>query len=347
MLTISCYAGPIRRTTIDQLSTDQDPTKPDPKPTRKEIAALVKAMRSEHALTPNKEAFYNKYTRYFNCYAYASGGVGSPYEANEYDAPFKTFAVPGASVGQPMRFITAEELDRGVVADGYQRVAPLHASPAERAKLNQAAANQKRPGYTLVAGFIDNTGGAQGIHFAVRDDQNHWSQKFGAGKIQHEDSDGKTLVAPHLGKNLFQRRDVPDGWDYAQNFVGYYWRPSAGLNVTGGVPPVVPVTEKGTGKINKDVWLGQQGDIRTAKEVVGWSLKQESPSSFKLGLQHANGEATFVHLPKAILANLDGVYYVNISDPSGPATQLEINDTGKVTQHSVPMTSIKRPSPFR
>lgn len=323
-------------------------TKPPlgPTPTKAEVAKFVTALRAEHAATTNKEAFYNKYAHYFNCYAYASGGVGSPYALEGYDKPSKTFAVPGAAAGQPMRLIIAEELDRAVIADGYQRVVPLSASPAERARRNQQAANEIRQGYTLVAAFLDNQGGAQSFHFAMRDDTKHWSQKFGSSTVEHHDFDHHSpIAAPHLGKNSFQRSDMLNGWDYALRFVGYYWRPNAGLNVRGGIVPAVGIEEHG--HVRSDVWLDIAGGVCAAKEITGWSLKATSSTNFTLGLQHANGEVSFVSLPKSILVHLDGVYHISLSDPSGPTTQLQISDAGKARQLSLPNSDIKRPTPFR
>ncbi len=316
--------------------------------TKEEISEFLATLRAEYAKTENTAEFFEKYRRYYNCYAYASGSVSNPYAMEGYDAPFMTRSIPGGAAGAPMRFITAEELDRAVVADGYTRVVPPNVTdPAEKLKLNQKAASEVRKGYTLVAAFIDDRGGSQDFHFAVRDSGKLWSQKFGSGKVEYEDFDDSRIDPPHLNKNVFQNTDIVSQKEHNKRFVGYYWRPEKGLYVEGAACPAVGVKIAGTNDYSHNVWLSASGTVRAAKEVRGWSLKTEKNGDFKLGLQHDGNDTTFITLPKSLLTTLDGVTHIYFSDPSGPGTALEVQPNGKVKQRAWEYLDAKRPSPFR
>ena len=50
---------------------------PKPPKAAAEVEALMAEVRTDFSATPDKMIFFQKYTALFNCYAYASGGVGN------------------------------------------------------------------------------------------------------------------------------------------------------------------------------------------------------------------------------------------------------------------------------
>lgn len=317
------------------------------------MQAFLAQLQSEYDETTDKKQFFEKYRFYYNCYAYASGGMGTPYADTGEGRFYPYMAVPGAAGGDPMRLATPQELDRALIADGYQRTIPPdidHFLTADaRARWNQNIADEKKPGQTLVAAFINEKDPlTEAYHFAVRGDTGQWSQKFGRGVIQTLDEDGTPLRPPHSGDNCFQQADAPEGERSGWKFVGYYWRPAEGIRTASNAHfPVVGLPAEEPGRTRQDVWMNATGVLSTAEEVKGWSLSKREDGRFELCLENAHGTATRVTLPEAFTTiSDDGTHSILVNDPSGPAIDIELSPNGQVTGTEIPNPRTTRPSPF-
>jgi hypothetical protein len=335
-----------------------DPSTPHPQSlpkTRRAIEALVQSLRAEHAAAPDKTVFYDTHRTLFNCYAYASGGVGNPFVMNAYDTPTLTMAIPGARAGKPMRFVDGDELDRAIIADGYTPAIPKDAQRTLSAdallRMQATIAKEIRPDQVLIAALIDDSGLRREPHFMLRDQQGRWSQKFGAAAVLHSDYPDGPLTPPHLGHNKIQQRYPQD--EHSYRFVGYYWRPAAGLAVQAGIAPAIGIPSP-AGGYRTDIWRnGNESHVEVAKEVRGWSVKKHPDGSVTLGLEHDNQQRTFLTLDAASIPMLDkrvygeNIGYIAVVDPSGPALQLQLLPDGRVKASTAEYPTAKRPSPFR
>ena len=317
-----------------------------------EMKEFLSFLQSEYDTTPDKAQFFEKYHFYFNCYAYASGGMSDSYAPRDDGMFYPTMAVPGAAAGRPMRLATAQELDRAVVADGYERALPADAapflSPDARDRWNAKIADELRPGKTLVAAFVNVANPTvEAYHFAVRDDRKEWSQKFGRWSATSLDADGEPIRPPHQGLNCFQHPETFEGQPGEWTFVGYYWRPEAGLRTASDYDfPMVGLTSE-QGRTREDVWMNTQGVVGAAEEVHGWSLQKLPDGRFKLGVTNAAGTTSYVDLPESFTRiTEDGGHAIAISDPSGPTIEITMSPGGNVTGTEIPNPHTARPSPF-
>jgi hypothetical protein len=322
--------------------------------TAAEIKEFMAELRAEFAATTDKIAFFQKYRLFFNCYGYASGGIGNPFVMEAYDTPILITAVPGALAGKPMRFVDEHELDRGVVADGYVPVIPRDQaekmSGDEKQKVLDAAEKEIRPNQVLVAALIDDRGYRREIHFMVRNQKGQWSDKHSTWLIKNQNSNHSFFSAPHLGMN--DRQQLSANGQHGYRFVGYYWRPAEGIPVMADVPPVIGIASEKGGDYRKDAWLSPNtSSVYVDKEVRGWSVKKNPDGSIVLGLEHDHKQQTFVTLPRtsilSVPQNGGEIDYIHIADPSGPSMELQVLPNGKVKAATQDYPDIKRPSPFR
>lgn len=270
-------------------------------PTAEQVKAFFEKLPSIRSTFPDARAFYNAYSLYFNCYAYAAGSLGTPFIIGHDGKPFATFAVPGALANQRMKIFTSEALHDAVVADGFQSVDPASYASGNTKTL-------KRHGYTLVASFIDSTvtdGNSASFHFAVRDEHGQWTHKNGDSEIltRRDGIAGGDLRDPHLHPE--------DYLGSRYRFAGYYWRPDAGIHVIGGETPVTPFDKSGhmvesgrfdPQKILRDAWVGARGDyISTSFAIKDVSLESQGDGAFTLRLTRADGEPVTLRIHPSLV----------------------------------------------
>ena len=275
----------------------------------------------------SEDDFYNAARKYFNCYAYASGSTGSPYnEQSEF-----TMSIPGASSGQPMQLFTAAEMDKAVVADGYVR---------QNVDISNLASTEvlKRDGYKLVAAFIDpsiDDGSGLSFHFALRGDDGVWRHKNGMGEVKDSGFFGEPLRDPHLYPADYL------GEDY--HFAGYYWRPDEGIEVTGGAPPVAAFFNNGTvveeglfnpEQMRSDIRIGTRSDYLLTSVAIDRLEVEKEGDDYTVTLN----ERVRITLPHDMVfsrgegdADPSGYDTFEIVDVDGNVSVAEIKRNGAVS----------------
>ncbi|MGQ0527866.1 MAG: hypothetical protein ACT4OY_07580 [Alphaproteobacteria bacterium] len=307
-------------------------------PTQDEIDEFYKTLPEIRSKYSNPVDFYNDAKDYFNCYGYASGSLGSGFTKWRDGKQYLTQAIPGALAGKPMQIFTADELHKATVADGFESVDPQ--------EYKDGASSLQKPGYTLVAAFIeskDHEYTSPSFHFAIRGKDEKWTHKNGSSEIYTKRfSDGvSSLREPHMHQEDY----LGDRYE----FVGYYWRPDAGINVIAGDSPVSAFTHDGKrvesgmydpATMRNDVWIATRGDyIATSFEVKKASLKALEDGNYSLILVDTfNKKVNLTLSPTMVFDEYDekspvpgattGSKKIDFDDPSGSDLTLILRPDG-------------------
>ena len=165
--------------------------------------------------------FFQRNTKFFNCYAYAVGDRSNPTDV--------VGSIPGAAAGAPMSTLSIGEIRRGLEKDG--------ATPVD---VDQGRLPPNRAGYRLIAAVLSPRG-KPNFHFYRQEMDGRWTHKAARSPVSDKDADGRDITDPRTA-NRDYRNVLINGlkWDLNyQVFAGLFYVPLEGF-VTGKAPPPKP-----------------------------------------------------------------------------------------------------------